>query len=346
MDSMPLISIAVPIYGVEKYIEKCAVSLFEQSYSNIEYVFVNDCTKDSSMDILTKVLERYPQRKSLVKIINNTENRGLAYTRNVSIKNCSGDYVFIVDSDDWIEVDTISKVVSLLNKDKSDIISVGTRVKYFNGEECRMDSFNSKEAYLNALLDKSVYCNIWGRLIKHSLFTDNNIECCEGANMGEDYCQIPRLVYYANKISFIDEPLYIYNFMNSNGYTINYSYNHVIQVWLNYNLLYDFFESKGISYKESLDLSFLRIICDHFRISKDSKDGEKIFVEERRKLTSQKLLSKNKLKFTDKMLINFSGNRKIVNVYLYVLSFFKKFLRKRGINKVYTEGCKTPNICC
>ena len=71
------VSILVPVYGVEQYIEKCARSLFEQTYSDIEYVFVNDCTKDDSIGVLKRVLEKYPQRMQQVRIINHEKNMGL-----------------------------------------------------------------------------------------------------------------------------------------------------------------------------------------------------------------------------------------------------------------------------
>ena len=68
------VSILVPVYGVEKYIERCARSLFEQTYDNIEYIFVDDCTKDRSIEILQKVLEDYPNRKNQVKILHHEKN--------------------------------------------------------------------------------------------------------------------------------------------------------------------------------------------------------------------------------------------------------------------------------
>ena len=80
------VTVAVPIYGVEKYIERCAVSLFEQTYSNIEYIFVNDCTCDNSMGILKSILDKYPERKKQVKIIVHEQNKGLGAARNTAIK--------------------------------------------------------------------------------------------------------------------------------------------------------------------------------------------------------------------------------------------------------------------
>ena len=97
------VSILVPIYGVEKYIERCARLLFEQTYENIEYVFVNDCTKDRSLDILKNVIEQYVLRKPHITIVDNERNLGLAGTRNVAMARATGDFVIHVDSDDYIE---------------------------------------------------------------------------------------------------------------------------------------------------------------------------------------------------------------------------------------------------
>ena len=96
------VSILVPIYGVEHYIEQCARSLFEQSYSDIEYIFVNDCTPDSSMDILKQVLSIYPNRKSQVRIIEHEHNQGLGAARLTATKAATGEAVMHVDSDDYI----------------------------------------------------------------------------------------------------------------------------------------------------------------------------------------------------------------------------------------------------
>ena len=74
-NAMPLVSVCIPIYGVEKYIEKCARSVFEQTYENIEYIFVNDCTKDRSMKILDTVINEYPNKKSNVQIVNHEKNK-------------------------------------------------------------------------------------------------------------------------------------------------------------------------------------------------------------------------------------------------------------------------------
>ena len=78
---MPKVSVVIPVYGVEKYIERCARSLFEQTLDDIEYIFVNDCTKDRSIDILNEVINDYPARKQQVRIVHHEENKGSALAR-------------------------------------------------------------------------------------------------------------------------------------------------------------------------------------------------------------------------------------------------------------------------
>ena len=98
-----LLSVLVPIYGVEKYIERCATSLFEQTLQDhIEFIFVNDCTKDNSVVKLLNLLKKYPHRISQVKLLEHSRNRGLAASRQTALNHATGDYVLTVDSDDWL----------------------------------------------------------------------------------------------------------------------------------------------------------------------------------------------------------------------------------------------------
>lgn len=97
----------VPIYGVEKYIERCARSLFEQTYENLEYIFVDDCTPDKSIEILERVMEDYPNRKEQVRIIRHEHNRGLAAARNTALDAATSPFITHVDSDDYLSLDAI-----------------------------------------------------------------------------------------------------------------------------------------------------------------------------------------------------------------------------------------------
>ena len=88
---MPKVSVIVPVYGVEKYIERCARSLFEQTLDDIEYIFVDDCSPDRSIEILNQVIGEYPGRKDQVQIIHHASNQGLALARQTGLKAATGE---------------------------------------------------------------------------------------------------------------------------------------------------------------------------------------------------------------------------------------------------------------
>ena len=99
---MPKVSVIVPVYGVEKYIERCARSLFEQTLDDMEFIFVDDCTKDESIEVLKRVIDLYPVRKDQVKIIHHAVNKGLSRARETGVNAATGDYIGHCDSDDWV----------------------------------------------------------------------------------------------------------------------------------------------------------------------------------------------------------------------------------------------------
>ena len=107
----PLVSILVPVYKVEKYIERCARSLFEQSYENLEYVFVDDCSPDDSVQILERIIKNYPLRAERVHIIRHEKNKCLLEARKTAIKYSNGEFLSHVDSDDWLEPNAIEMLM-------------------------------------------------------------------------------------------------------------------------------------------------------------------------------------------------------------------------------------------
>ena len=125
MNNSISISIIAPIYGVENYIEKFADSVLSQSYQNIEFIFVNDGTKDNSMSVLNGLIDsKFSHLKDKIKIINK-QNGGLPAARRTGLDAATSDYVYHVDSDDWLAPDSIKKIVDEIERTSSDIV-------YFN----------------------------------------------------------------------------------------------------------------------------------------------------------------------------------------------------------------------
>ena len=122
------VSILVPVYGVEPFIEECAVSLFEQSYKDLEYIFVDDCSPDKSIEVLEDVINRYPDREKQVRIIHNEINRGSGATRSIALAAATGDYVMFVDSDDVIHPDLLHFLYKAVTESNSEM-AVTERIK-------------------------------------------------------------------------------------------------------------------------------------------------------------------------------------------------------------------------
>ena len=101
-ETYPLVSILVPVYNVEAYIDHCAQSILEQTYDQLELVFIDDGCSDASITVLENVIDKYPCRKERCTIIHHQQNRGLAAARNTAVYSCHGDFVFHVYADDWI----------------------------------------------------------------------------------------------------------------------------------------------------------------------------------------------------------------------------------------------------
>ena len=100
------------------------ISLFRQSYTEIEYIFVDDCSSDRSVEVLLQVAERYPQLQQQIRILHHESNRGVAAARETGLAAATGEYVYWVDADDWIEPDAIEKMVVRSEQGQKDIIAL------------------------------------------------------------------------------------------------------------------------------------------------------------------------------------------------------------------------------
>ena len=217
--SGPTVSIAVPVYSVARYIERCARSLFEQTYGALECVFIDDASPDDSMEILTGLLQQYPARAAAVKIVRHPANRGLSAARNTALEHCTGEFITHVDSDDYLEPDAIEKLVARQIATGADIVS-GDFIRHTqDGEisETRPD-YPDREHMLSDLTEQIHRHEIWGRLIRRSLYSDHHITTEEGCNVGEDWQALVPLVYYSRTLAHLGEPVYHYNCTNPGSY--------------------------------------------------------------------------------------------------------------------------------
>ena len=123
---MPKVSVIIPVYGVEKYIERCARSLFEQTLDDIEYIFVDDCSPDRSIAILENIIKEYQPRLNKehknVRIEKMSQNSGLPNVRRYGIKLATSDYIAHCDSDDWVELDMYQQMYNKAIEEDADVV--------------------------------------------------------------------------------------------------------------------------------------------------------------------------------------------------------------------------------
>lgn len=210
----PHLSIIVPIFGVEKYIEKCITSLFNQSLQDeIEFIFVNDCTKDKSIDILTDTLRKFPKRKKQVQIINHEKNWGLAAARSTGIKNAKGHYIAHCDSDDWVEPNMYETLLTKALAKKLDMVSCGFFIEERNKTTEVVTNHKSLEFYLKDVLANK-WGTVWRFIARKSLLVKPDFVINETIGNGEDYIYTSQILLLAKSWAQINLPLYHYNCCN------------------------------------------------------------------------------------------------------------------------------------
>lgn len=207
-----LISIVLPVYNVEKYLERCIYSIILQSYKNIEVIIINDGSTDNSLTIC----EKYRDIDSRIKIFTK-DNGGLAAARNFGFEKVSGDYVTFVDSDDFISEYYVENLYNALKKTDSDMSISQFELYYCNSNNKgarkrnsnvqKIYSFNSEKALKEMFLQKKFDNSAWGKLYSKRLF--QFIIYPEG-KLYEDLPVTYKIISKANKIAFINTKDYQY----------------------------------------------------------------------------------------------------------------------------------------
>lgn len=180
----PLVTIGVPVYNVEPYIEKCLLSVLNQTYHNIEILIVDDLGSDNSMQIVEKLQSSHPLG-SCIKIIRHPENRGLGEARNTVIDNAGGKYLCFVDSDDYIEPETIEVLLNEAEEYDTDVVLASSRkVIYGTNEEKPTFTYKTKEVLVGKDVFANYLCqdlrwhigiNAWNILFKLDFMHKNNL---------------------------------------------------------------------------------------------------------------------------------------------------------------------------
>lgn len=256
MDKKPLISVIIPVYKVEDYIERCVRSLFSQTIvDNIEFIFVDDKSPDNSVDIIINLITEYDINRERVKIIRLSKNSGSSNARYVGIKSVSGEYIGFCDSDDWVEPNMYESLLKCASHNNSDIVCCN----YFRNSNSAQTSviYDTPKDIIGDILSNIYPTCIWGKLFSRKLFHPVNKIVFPKGDMGEDFVYCIQSILKAVKISYIKIPLYHYC-INHNSISNHSSIQSIVKrtedLKNNSDQVFDLLNEYGIAdkYKDSI----------------------------------------------------------------------------------------------
>lgn len=206
------LSVIVPVYGVEKYVERCVRSLMEQTMTDgIEFIFVDDCSPDNSVEIIERTVSEYPNRVGQVKILHHKVNRGLTCARNTGLGLASGEYICHCDSDDYVDRTMYMKLCDEAYKGNYDMVycdfsfDYGSTIVKEKMPPLRREKVEMLRSYIS-----SGWTVIPVSIFKKDVYVNNDIRSNESISFCEDYELTVRLLGASNSWSKIDESLYYY----------------------------------------------------------------------------------------------------------------------------------------
>ena len=255
----PLVSVIVPIYNVEKYVEKCVDSIVNQSYKNIEIILVNDGSTDKSRDIISQY-----QHDSRCSIIDK-ENGGLSSARNAGINMASGQYILFVDSDDWIDAGCIGTLVQHMSESQAYFCCY--RYRFINSKNettktCNNFSVNSyvgTDIINNALSGHDITITAWSKFFKSDFIKDNKL-CFREGIINEDYLFTIECSIKAEKVSFCNKLLY-FAFERDNSISRNIKEENVLVLSTLYKEVLRLFDDAGLlkTFYQCIDASYSKL---------------------------------------------------------------------------------------
>ena len=319
-----LLSVVVPVYNVEKYLDRCIKSIINQTYKNLEIILVDD----GSVDASGKICDKYAEKDKRIKVIHK-ENEGLSEARNTGIKLSKGDYITFVDSDDYIDERMYEILINDLEKYDVDIASCDYLRIVDYSKKAKISSevliYSKEEAIIKLLRNEEYKDYAWNKIYKKELF--DGVLYPKG-RVQEDVATTYKLILNANSVSYNKSKLYFY--LKRKGSILDtWNIKNELDLYTNALERYQFIEQKMGNLLDN-NKYFLIVTCDLF-------DKCYHFLDED-KLSKIKSIMKKIIREKD-VIKNVSISKKIqasallINIKLYVLFMFfyrkvKKYAKK------------------
>ncbi len=335
----PKVTLIIPVYNVEKYLIQCLNSAINQTLKEIEIIVVNDGSTDNSL----KIIEQFVQKDNRIKVFTQ-ENKGLGFARNLGIEKATGEFIFCLDSDDWIELDTLEKLYKKTQIEKSDVVICGwKRVEEESGKTlATRTDINTlentfKETILKRVFSGKMNLMTSACLIHKSIFDEHHIIYPDVYH--EDLYVTPKIYYYAKKISIEKDCLY--NWLSrENSITANINIKHAVGICGAINDLKIFLHKEKVFKKYQYQFVQFTFAYIHTLLKKtniDATDDDKIKIH---KLVSETLLNIPELENYEKVLSISDKKAYVETIVFYVISLnsTKKNLITEDDNSLVAEN--------
>lgn len=300
MEKLPCISIIIPAYNAEKYIEKCIQSIIHQDYRNLEIIIVND----GSIDKTREICEKFVNQDKRIRLIN-TENKGAGSARNTGIDVAKGEYISFIDSDDYICPDYYSRMYTMLREANADIAeghykrvknydedvftNTGKEQEYTNIEKLLILYGNNEIEYINSVI-------VTNKLYRRELFKEVKFPV---NRIIDDEFIIYKLIYNSKKIISTSDIMYAYVQSEESVMRASFKEKRVHDTLDVYDEVYEFFKDKGND--ELIEKILIRYLEYGIELtqktskSKDIIDKNKVYEYIRNKFEEKAKIAKNKI---------------------------------------------------
>lgn len=252
--STPKVSIVIPVYNAEKYIERCVHTLFAQTLDDLEYIFVDDCSPDNSINVMLHVLEEYPNRKQQVKLIRHETNQGVSQSRQDGVDVATGEYIIHCDPDDWVELNMYDVMYDNAIANDADIVGCDFIEHHSMFEIIKRQPINqSSEKIVKNILLENIHSSLWSRLIRRLFIIDQGVKFMSGITVMEDMQYVVPLHLATKKTVYVPQQFYHYRMVND-SITHTLTLRHVDSALAVLNNLKQFFEHDSELYQSWISI--------------------------------------------------------------------------------------------
>lgn len=283
------ISVIIPVYNTEKFLERCLNSVLNQTLRDIEIIVVNDGSRDNSLEIIKK----FKENDNRIVLLDE-QNGGSSFARNKGLEVSKGKYFYFIDSDDYLEENIMfEELYNKCEKDNLDIVvfdyynDFGNRKEYIKNIEISDNILINKEEYIKDLINGKWGISIWGKLIKKELFKDKKIIFPENIFMGEDLLTSLKLVFFSKKIEKLNKAFYNYVQHENQGTKITKKEKAYEDLFYLYMEIEKFLKKQNIFFKYK-NVFYSRIFQMCRTMLKEEYKNTKVYIELKKYLLENK----------------------------------------------------------